>query len=93
MEPGAPKRKSLQKKQIQPKPIPIEEETSNENSLTKHNVTVNLNSSDENEKPQFHAEGGESVVITHSAMGQSIKTKYFVSNYYVEKIFDDLKLD
>ena len=31
--------------------------------------------------------------MTQSVDGHSIKTKYFVSNYYVEKIVDNMKMD
>ena len=33
----------------------------------------------------------KSIVVTESHYGASVKTKYFVSNYYVEKIVDNMK--
>lgn len=77
----------------------------NANTADRHTPQIN-NSSDERISPQINnspaaqiapvkeeVDDETSVVVTSDVQGQSVKTKYFVSNYYVEKIVDNMKLD
>ena len=61
-----------------------------------NNTPIDNNTPVENNTPMRESEieeDAKSVVVTQSVYGTSVKTKYFVSNYYVEKIVDNMKLD